>query len=133
MQTNKRFDSLVNVNVFMNIVQVNYVLAGISNRLSHRIKDTVSGQADEKKYAWDNLISSFGSYARDFSDQIVSTCRDLKTKKEPWDAAFLLKSKFLLQQFTKPFSRRSKGGRQRGGGGGGRTDRKLFKTSTNGS
>ena len=57
-QTNKRFDSLVNVNVFMNMVQVNYVLAGISNGLSHRIKDAVSGQPDEKKYAWDNLISS---------------------------------------------------------------------------
>jgi hypothetical protein len=91
----------------MNIVQVNYVLAGISNRLSHGIKDAVSGQADEKKYAWDNLISSFGSYARDFSDQIVSTCRAEKTKKEPWDALFLLKSKFLLQHILqfhiKPF------------------------------
>jgi hypothetical protein len=108
-QTNKRFDSLVNVNVFMNIVQVNYVLAGISNRLSHRIKETLNnGQPDEKKYAWDNLISSFGSYARDFSDQIVSSCRKLKNvDTRPWDAAFLLNSKFLLQHILqfhiKPF------------------------------
>ncbi len=65
----------------MNIVQVNYVLAGISNCG----KDAVSGLADEKKYAWDNLMSSFGSYERDFSDQLVKICRDLSTKKKPWD------------------------------------------------
>jgi uncharacterized membrane protein YgcG len=60
--------------------------------------------------------------------------------------AFVVQSRNSLEDllvlyfsFTKPFSRRSKGGIRRGGGGGkgggggGRTDRKLFKTSTNGS
>ena len=35
MQSQKHLNSLTNVNVFLNVVQVNYVLAGISNRLSH--------------------------------------------------------------------------------------------------
>jgi hypothetical protein len=100
MQTNKRFDSLVNVNVFLNIVQVNYVLAGISNRLSNRKKEGGNGQSGTKKYAWDNLIASFGSYAQEFSDNIVSNCRNLKDSKIPCDALFLL---HILQFHIKPF------------------------------
>jgi hypothetical protein len=68
--------------------------------------------------SWDLLINSFGVYAREFSNNIVTTCRAYYAKEKrssagdaepassddegrapdpPWKALFLLQTKILLQ------------------------------------
>ena len=117
MQSQKHLNSLVNVNVFLNIVQVNYVLAGIFNRILYRVE--FGRPFDMSSSSWDLLINSFGVYAREFSNNIVETCRSYYVKEKrssaedaaepsssddegsapdpPWKALFLLQTKILLQ------------------------------------
>lgn len=71
-QSRKHLNSLVHVNVFLNIVQVNYVLAGIFNRLLHMVETGI--RKLENSNAWDSLICSFGTYTRDFAEHIVEIC-----------------------------------------------------------
>ena len=100
----------------MNIVQVNYVLAGIFNRILYRVE--FGRPFDMSSSSWDLLINSFGVYAREFSINIVDTCRRYYEKEKrssagdaeqassddegsapdpPWKALFLLQTKILLQ------------------------------------
>jgi hypothetical protein len=76
MQSQKHLNSLVNVNVFLNIVQVNYVLAGIFNRLWYRLEKNILHP--ENSNAWDSLIASFGTYAVHCSDNIVKLGQESK-------------------------------------------------------
>jgi len=100
----------------LNIVQVNYVLAGIFNRILYRVE--FGRPFDMSSSSWDLLINSFGVYAREFSINIVDTCRRYYEKEKrssagdaeqassddegsapdpPWKALFLLQTKILLQ------------------------------------
>lgn len=71
-QSRKHLNSLVHVNVFLNIVQVNYVLAGIFNRLLHMVETGI--RKLENSNAWDSLICSFGTYTRELAEHIVDCC-----------------------------------------------------------
>jgi hypothetical protein len=42
MQSQKHLNSLTNVNVFLNVVQVNYVLAGIFNSLVYMVRRNIT-------------------------------------------------------------------------------------------
>jgi hypothetical protein len=78
----KHLNSLTNVNVFLNVVQVNYVLAGIFNRLVYMVERNI--QKLENSNAWDSIIVSFGKYAIEFSEHIVkcyATTLPISTRK----------------------------------------------------
>ena len=109
MQSQKHLNSLTNVNVFLNVVQVNYVLAGIFNRLVYMVGMNIMKLENDN--AWDSIITSFGKYAIDFSENIVNCCAEgnvsgkrkisepMKPMKDP--RLFLLKTKALLQHIIK--------------------------------
>jgi len=111
MQSQKHLNSLTHVNVFLNVVQVNYVLAGIFNRLVYMTERNITKLENDN--AWDSIITSFGKYAIDFSENIVKCCADPvqsgakrstqdKPKKDIKDPRlFLLKTKALLQHIIK--------------------------------
>lgn len=122
MQSQKHMSSLVNVNVFLNIVQVNYVLAGIFNRILYRVE--FDKPFDMSNSSWDLFINSFGVYARDFSNHIVDLCRSRRAARpnadsdsdagddqqldgQAWKALFMMQTKILLQHIMqfhiKPF------------------------------
>ncbi|NBX18294.1 MAG: hypothetical protein EBR09_13105 [Proteobacteria bacterium] len=71
-QSSKHLNALVHVSIFLNIVQVNYVLAGIFNRLLYMVEHNISRL--ENSNAWDSIICSFGTYAREFAEHIVDVC-----------------------------------------------------------
>jgi len=97
VQNTRNANSMMHVNVFLNVVQVNYVLAGITNRLCHLY---FSSKQLDTKSAWDMLIRSFGSYV----DLYVSS---LLGQTELASHIFFLKTQLLLQHIIqfhiKPF------------------------------
>jgi hypothetical protein len=111
MQSQKHPNSLTHVSVFLNIVQVNYVLAGIFNRLVYMAERGIDRL--ETGNAWDSIIMSFGSYAINLSESIVSCCAVLSGGKRvrgdntvkrgdiEIPLEFLLKTKALLQHIIK--------------------------------
>jgi len=108
MQSQKHLNSLVNVNVFLNVVQVNYVLAGIFNRLWYRLEKNIL--TPENSNAWDSLIASFGTYAVHSSDNIVKLGVNGKKSSKESDnqkteyqmiVQFVLKTFLLLQHIIK--------------------------------
>ena len=94
-QSAKHADNLVNVNVFLNVVQVNYVLAGITNRLWHLYQKNEAFGNAEGKNTWDTLIVSFGRYVDKFVRSMLEPQKSSATKKDL--CRFFLQSRFLLQ------------------------------------
>jgi hypothetical protein len=95
-QSTKHADNLVNVNVFLNVVQVNYVLAGITNRLWHLYQRDEQCGVVKGKNTWDTLISSFGRYVDNFVKNMLA-----RTGAGSKDLCrFFLQSLFLLQHIV---------------------------------
>lgn len=71
-QREKDINRLTNVNVFLNIVQVNYVLAGIVNRLMDLTSKGETTFANKTSTnAWDTLMSSFGYHVETQIEEIL--------------------------------------------------------------
>ena len=86
-QNPKHAHALVNVNVFLNIVQVNYVLAGITNRLHHLWIER--RQMESARNSWDMLIVSFGAHVKKIASHIIECPKE--------NYCFFVKTYMLLQ------------------------------------
>jgi hypothetical protein len=98
-QSTKHADNLVNVNVFLNVVQVNYVLAGITNRLWHLYEKNEALGHVAGKNTWDTLISSFGKYVDNFVKNMLAPVPGVAAKDKDL-CRFFLQSRFLLQHIV---------------------------------
>jgi len=98
-QSTKHADNLVNVNVFLNVVQVNYVLAGITNRLWHLYAKNEAYGAVAGQNTWDTLISSFGRYVDSFVKNMLEPVAPAAARNKDL-CRFFLQSRFLLQHIV---------------------------------